>query len=56
MSKASVTDSKACEYDLFVARSLIRRGPGDSNFFDFFELLVDFKFQSLCQKDNINER
>jgi len=39
MSKAGVTDSKACEYGLFVARSLIGRGPGDWNFFDFFEFV-----------------
>jgi len=38
MSKSGVAaDSKACEYGLFVARSSIEKGPGDWNFFDFFE-------------------
>jgi len=53
MNKVGVADSKACEYGLFVARSLIGRGPGVWKSFDVYECS---KFQSLCQVDEINER
>jgi len=39
MSEAGVVDSKACEYGLFVARSLNGRGLRDWNSFDFFEFV-----------------
>jgi len=39
MSKVDVADSKACEYGLFAARTLIGRRPGDWNFFGFFEFV-----------------
>jgi len=42
MSKEDVTYSKECEYGLLVARSSIRAGLGDWNFFDFFEFVGRF--------------
>jgi len=57
MSKAGVADSKVYgEYGLFVARSPIGREPGIGIFLISVSLLVDCKFQSLCQEDKINER
>ena len=54
--KEVCVSSKACEYSLFVARSSIGRGPGIGIFLISLSLLVDCRFQSLCQEDKINER